>query len=455
MKIHFTSIGGSVMHQLAIALKRKGYQITGSDDEIFEPARGNLDSEGILPKELGWKPELIDSTLDAVILGMHARADNPELLKARELGVPIYSFPEYIYQESLEKTRVIVGGSHGKTTTTSMIMHVLRSANVDFDYLVGARLQGFDQSVKITDAPVIVCEGDEYPASAIEKRPKFHFLFPHIAVITGIAWDHINVFPTFDNYLEQFRIFIDKIEKGGHLIYNDTDAILKELVETHARTDIHYHPYKVPEHEIKNGETKVTIEGQEVSLKVFGDHNLLNMQAAWLVCSQLGVNAGDFTKAISSFTGASKRLELLAKNDQTLFYRDFAHAPSKVKATIEALKQQFPNKTLIAVLELHTYSSLNEAFMKEYEGVMDKADWAAVFYSRHALEIKRMPDLPKETVENGFNKKGLAVINERKELENWLYSNDYKKAVVVFMSSGNYDGLDTELFAKQITGSSH
>jgi UDP-N-acetylmuramate: L-alanyl-gamma-D-glutamyl-meso-diaminopimelate ligase len=455
MKIHFTSIGGSVMHQLAIALKRKGYQITGSDDEIFEPARGNLDSEGILPKELGWKPELIDSTLDAVILGMHARADNPELLKARELGVPIYSFPEYIYQESLQKTRVIVGGSHGKTTTTSMIMHVLRSANVAFDYLVGARLQGFDQSVKITDAPVIVCEGDEYPASAIEKRPKFHFLFPHIAVITGIAWDHINVFPTFDNYLEQFRIFIDKIEKGGHLIYNDTDAILKELVETHARTDIHYHPYKVPEHEIKNGETKVTIEGQEVSLKVFGDHNLLNMQAAWLVCSQLGVNAGDFTKAISSFTGASKRLELLAKNDQTLFYRDFAHAPSKVKATIEALKQQFPNKTLIAVLELHTYSSLNEAFMKEYEWVMDKADWAAVFYSRHALEIKRMPDLPKETVENGFNKKGLAVINERKELENWLYSNDYKKAVVVFMSSGNYDGLDTELFAKQITGSSH
>jgi UDP-N-acetylmuramate: L-alanyl-gamma-D-glutamyl-meso-diaminopimelate ligase len=332
---------------------------------------------------------------------------------------------------------------------------VLRSANVDFDYLVGARLQGFDQSVKITDAPVIVCEGDEYPASAIEKRPKFHFLFPHIAVITGIAWDHINVFPTFDNYLEQFRIFIDKIEKGGHLIYNDTDAILKELVETHARTDIHYHPYKVPEHEIKNGETKVTIEGQEVSLKVFGDHNLLNMQAAWLVCSQLGVNAGDFTKAISSFTGASKRLELLAKNDQTLFYRDFAHAPSKVKATIEALKQQFPNKTLIAVLELHTYSSLNEAFMKEYEGVMDKADWAAVFYSRHALEIKRMPDLPKQTVENGFDKKGLAVINERKELENWLYSNDYKNAVVVFMSSGNYDGLDTELFAKQITGSSH
>jgi len=455
MRIHFTSIGGSVMHQLAIALKRKGYQITGSDDEIFEPARGNLDSEGILPKEPGWQPDLVDSKLDAVILGMHARADNPELLKARELGIPIYSFPEYIYQESRGKTRVIVGGSHGKTTTTSMIMHVLRSANIDFDYLVGARLHGFDQSVKITGAPVIVCEGDEYPASAIEKRPKFHFLFPHIAVITGIAWDHINVFPTFDNYLEQFRIFIEKIEKGGHLIYNDTDATLKELVEAQNRSDIHYHPYRVPAHEIKNGETKVTIEDKEVSLKVFGDHNLLNMQAAWLVCKQLGVSAADFTKAISSFTGASKRLELLAKNEQTLFYRDFAHAPSKVKATIEALKQQFPDKTLIAVLELHTYSSLNEAFMKEYEGVMEKADWAAVFYSRHALEIKRMPDLSKESVAKGFDKKGLAVINERKELEDWLNSNDYKNAVVVFMSSGNYDGLDTELFAKQITGASH
>jgi UDP-N-acetylmuramate: L-alanyl-gamma-D-glutamyl-meso-diaminopimelate ligase len=455
MKIHFTSIGGSVMHQLAIALKRKGYQITGSDDEIFEPARGNLEKEGILPSEPGWQPQLIDNSLDAVILGMHAKADNPELLKAKEMGIPIYSFPEYIYQESREKTRVVVGGSHGKTTTTSMIMHVLRSADTDFDYLVGARLQGFDQSVKITDAPVIVCEGDEYPASVIEKRPKFHFLFPHIAVITGIAWDHINVFPTFENYLDQFRIFIDKIEKGGHLIYNDTDAILKELIETHARTDIQYHAYKVPEHKIKNGETMVTIEGEEVSLKVFGDHNLLNLHAAWLVCRELGVTAAAFAKAISSFTGASKRLELLSKNEQTLFYRDFAHAPSKVKATIEAVKQQFPKKTMIAVLELHTYSSLNEAFMKEYEGVMEKADWTAVFYSRHALELKRMPDLSKQSVENGFHKKGLAVFNERKDLEDWLYSNDYKNAVVVFMSSGNYDGLDTELFAKQITGSSH
>ena len=451
MKIHFTSIGGSVMHQLAIALKRKGYQITGSDDEIFEPARGNLAREGILPEAIGWAPQKIDKSLNAVILGMHAKADNPELLKARELGLPIYSFPEYIFRESGDKTRIVVGGSHGKTTTTAMIMHVLKQTGRDFDYLVGARLQGFDQSVKITDAPVIVCEGDEYPASIIEKRPKFHFLFPHIAVLTGIAWDHINVFPTFENYLDQFRIFMDKIEKGGHLIYNDSDSILKELVETHARTDIHYHPYNVPAHTIDKGITRVVFEGHEAELKVFGNHNLLNMAAAWLVCAQLGISAADFVKAISSFTGAARRLEVLAKNEDTVFYRDFAHAPSKVKATIEAVKNQFPDRTLIAVLELHTYSSLNEAFMKEYGGVMQDADWAAVFYSKHALELKRMPPLPKEAVENGFDKKGLAVLNDRTELEDWLHSNHYKNAVVVFMSSGNYDGFNTEDFARRIT----
>lgn len=439
------------MHQLAIALQRKGYQITGSDDEIFEPAQSNLAAEGLLPETIGWHPEKIDNSVEAVILGMHAKADNPELLKAKELEIPIYSFPEYIFQESKKKIRVVVGGSHGKTTTTSMIMHVLREAGKDFDYLVGARLQGFDQSVNITDAPVIVCEGDEYPASVIEKRPKFHFLFPHIAVITGIAWDHINVFPTFDNYLEQFRIFIDKIEEGGHLIYNDTDAILKELVETHARTGIHYHPYNVLPHSIENGVTKVSIDGSEAGLKVFGNHNLLNMNAAWLVCRQLGISASAFAEAISSFTGAAKRLELLAKNKDTAFYRDFAHAPSKVKATIDAVKNQFPNKKLIAVLELHTYSSLNEAFMKEYNGVMNEADEAAVFYSQHALELKRMPPLPKATVEQGFKKDGLQVFNDRPSLENWLQGLDYKNAIVVFMSSGNYDGIDTEVFARTIT----
>jgi UDP-N-acetylmuramate: L-alanyl-gamma-D-glutamyl-meso-diaminopimelate ligase len=455
MKIHFISIGGSVMHQLAIALKRKGYQISGSDDEIFEPAKSNLAKEGILPEEIGWQPDRITKDLNAVILGMHAKADNPELQKAKELGVSIYSFPEYIFQESKNKKRVVIGGSHGKTTTTSMIMHVLRETGKDFDYLVGARLQGFDQSVDITNAPVIICEGDEYPASIIEKRPKFHFLFPHIAIITGIAWDHINVFPTFENYLEQFEIFIGKIEPNGHLIYNDTDPTLKQLVETHARTDIRYHPYRVPDHSISNGVTRVCIEGAATELKVFGDHNLLNLNAAWLACKELGISAQQFMEAMASFTGAAKRLELLAKNDSTVFYRDFAHAPSKVKATIEAVKNQFPDKKFIAALELHTYSSLNEIFMKEYKGAMDEAEEASVFYSKHALELKRMPDLPKDVVKNGFGKVNLQVFNDRTDLENWLNGFDYKNTVVVFMSSGNYDGLDTEAFARRSTQTAH
>jgi UDP-N-acetylmuramate: L-alanyl-gamma-D-glutamyl-meso-diaminopimelate ligase len=451
MNIHFISIGGSVMHQLAIALKRKGYQITGSDDEIFEPAKGNLLAEGLLPASMGWHPENIHNGLNAVILGMHAKDDNPELIRAKELKLPIYSFPEYIFRESTDKTRVVVGGSHGKTTTTAMIMHVLRKAGQEFDYLVGARLEGFSQSVNITHAPVIVCEGDEYPASAIEKRPKFHFLYPHIAVLTGIAWDHINVFPTFDFYLEQFTIFINKIEKGGHLVYNETDGTLKELVEKNRRNDISYHPYGIPEHTIKSGITTVSVDGVETPLKVFGGHNLLNLHAAWLVCRQLGVDVQTFAGAISTFTGAAKRLELLAKNDNAVIYRDFAHAPSKVKATIEAAKGQFPDKKLVGVLELHTYSSLNEAFMDEYKGALEKADEAAVFYSKHALELKRLPDLKEEVVKAGFGKESLAVISDRTTLETWLNERSYTDSIVLFMSSGNYDGFDAAAFAKRIT----
>jgi UDP-N-acetylmuramate: L-alanyl-gamma-D-glutamyl-meso-diaminopimelate ligase len=451
MRVHFISIGGSVMHQLAIALHRKGYQVTGTDDEIFEPSRTNLQNEGILPHKFGWQPELITKDLDAVILGMHARNDNPELLKALELGLKIYSFPEYIFHESQQKKRIVVGGSHGKTTTTSMIMHVLRSLHFDFDYLVGAKLKGFDQSVNITNAPVIVCEGDEYPASAIEKKPKFHFLFPHIAILTGIAWDHINVFPTFDFYLEQFRIFISKIEPGGLLIYNHSDAVLDQLVKQCHRTDLRYQPYAVPEHAISNGETVVTIEGFSSSLKVFGNHNLMNLLAAYYACKEIGVHAADFVKAIANFTGASKRLELLASNATTNVYRDFAHAPSKVKATIEALKQQYPTRKLIGILELHTFSSLNEKFMSEYNGALSKADTAIVFYSKHALELKRLPDLPIAKIEEGFNQPGLMVMNNKKILEDWLGKTDFSNSNVVLMSSGNYDGLDMLTFAERVT----
>lgn len=438
------------MHQLAIALKKKGYIVTGSDDEIFEPAQSNLEKQGLLPASIGWHPESIHSGLDAIILGMHAKSDNPELQKAEKLGLKIYSFPEYLYEESREKTRVVVGGSHGKTTTTAMIMHVLRQAGKDFDYLVGARLDGFSQSVNITNAPIIICEGDEYPASTIEKRPKFHFLFPHIAIITGIAWDHINVFPTFDFYLEQFRIFIDKIEPGGVLIYNQTDPVLKKLVEQHP-SGVRRIGYSIPKHQVSNGTTVITLEGNDGLLKVFGDHNLLNLQAAFLVCRELGLDTSVFLNGISSFSGAAKRLELLAKNDNTHVYRDFAHAPSKVKATIEAVKRQFPGRKLIAVLELHTFSSLSEQFMTEYRGVMDPADQVVVFYSRHALELKRLPPLSAEKVAAGFGKKGLVVINEKEELLAWLNQQSYENANLLLMSSGNYDGLNMTTFTNQIT----
>jgi UDP-N-acetylmuramate: L-alanyl-gamma-D-glutamyl-meso-diaminopimelate ligase len=450
MKVHFIAIGGSVMHQLALALHRKGYQVTGSDDEIFEPAKSNLEKAGILPAATGWFPEKINPSLDAVILGMHAKGDNPELIRAKEFGLKIYSFPEYIYQESLQKTRVVVGGSHGKTTTTSMIMHVLKNAGKSFDYLVGARLEGFDQSVNVTNAPVIVCEGDEYPASALEKRPKFHFLFPHIAILTGIAWDHINVFPTFDFYLEQFIIFINKIEAGGLLIYNETDPVLKKLVEDNKRSDIRYQPYGIPAHSIEQGITTVTIGKETGKLKVFGNHNLMNLYAAWYACRELAVTEVAFIQAMATFTGAAKRLEVLAKSDSTTVFRDFAHAPSKVKATMEAVRQQYPDRKLIALLELHTYSSLNEQFMKEYKGAMDPADVAAVFYSGHALELKRMPPLPKEKVVEGFARQGLAVLNKKEELVQWLQSQSYQNASLLLMSSGNYDGIDMLTFAQTV-----
>ncbi len=453
MRVHFISIGGSVMHQLAIALHRKGYQVSGTDDEIFEPAYSQLAREGLLPARMGWQPDLITSDIDAVILGMHARRDNPELQKAEALGLPVFSFPAYIFHESRQKTRVVVGGSHGKTTTTSMIMHVLKAAGRDFDYLVGARLAGFDQSVHLSDAPVIVCEGDEYPASALQPQPKFHFLFPHLAILTGIAWDHINVFPSFEGYLDQFRIFIGKIEPGGLLVYNETDPVLEELVRQSRRKDIRYQPYGLPLHSIENGYTRVELEGAAATLQVFGNHNLLNLHAAWFICRELGVNAGQFVKAMADFRGAAKRLELLAQNGQTIVYRDFAHAPSKVKATLDAVRQQYPFRRLIGILELHTYSSLNAAFMPEYKSAMASADQAVVFYSHHAMAIKRMPELPETVVREGFAKEGLVILHTAKELQTWLSGQDLTNTSLVFMSSGNYDGFDMLTFADTITQS--
>ncbi|MEO6455836.1 MAG: Mur ligase family protein [Ginsengibacter sp.] len=442
MNVHFIAIGGSVMHQLAIALRLKGNNITGSDDEIFDPAKSNLHKAGILPASPGWFPEKITSEIDAVILGMHAKDDNPELLKAKELGLQIFSYSEYIYQESINKMRVAVAGSHGKTSTTAIIMHVLQFACKDFDYLAGAPLKGFHQSVNITAAPVIICEADEYPASVIEKRPKFHFLFPQLAVITGIAWDHINIFPTFEIYVEQFEIFLDTIAPGGLLVYNETDETLQKLINKNTRIDIRYQPYHLPDYFIEDGKTSIIIEDNKTSLQIFGNHNLMNLNAAFFVCKELGISTEIFVKAIGSFNGASLRLELISSAETSNIYRDFAHAPSKVKASVDAVKQQFPDRKLIAILELHTYSSLNEIFLKEYEDTMNPADIALVFYSGHALALKRLPLLPKQKVVEGFQKDNLVVLTEKDELENWLQRQQYSNTNLLLMSSGNFEGID-------------
>lgn len=442
MKVHFIAIGGSVMHQLAIALHKKGDEVSGSDDDIFEPAASNLKAAGLFPEQFGWFPEKITNDTQAVILGMHARNDNPELIKALELKIPVYSFPEFIYQKSLVKNRVAIGGSHGKTTITSMIMHVLKTAGKDFDYLVGARLEGFENSVKITDAPLIICEADEYPASVVEKRPKFHFLFPHIAVLSGIAWDHINVFPTFENYCEQFKIFIDKIESGGVLIYNSQDEVLRTMVEGTTRDDVRFVPYSIPGHTVREGITYLIKESQQAPLRVFGNHNLSNIESAFLVCNELGINTTIFLDAISTFKGAAKRLEVIFERNNMNVYRDFAHAPSKVRASTAAVRAQFPERKLVAVLELHTYSSLNENFLNEYHTALNDADVAIVFYSRHALEIKRMPFLNPERVKAGFAKENLIIATDKNELKSALKEIGINNTNFLFMSSGNYDGLD-------------
>jgi UDP-N-acetylmuramate: L-alanyl-gamma-D-glutamyl-meso-diaminopimelate ligase len=437
MRVHFIAVGGSAMHNLAIALHNKGFTVSGSDDILVEPSKSRLAKYGILPANDGWYPEKITADIDAVILGMHARVDNPELLKAQELGLKIYSYPEYLYEQSKDKLRVVIGGSHGKTTITSMILHVLQHAGKDFDYLVGAQLAGFETMVKLTDsAPVIVIEGDEYLASPIDRRPKFHLYKANIAVISGIAWDHINVFPTFDSYVEQFRLFIKTIQPGGKLIYSKTDKVLSEVVNKDQSENIEKFPYQLPPHVVENGITSVLANGKSYSLEVFGDHNLLNMEAARLVCEQLGIADEAFYEAITTFKGAAKRLELLAKNNSTNIYKDFAHSPSKLKATIHAVKTQFPDRGLVACMELHTFSSLNKEFLQEYAGALDGADNAVVFIDRKTFEQKKMEPYDASVVKAAFAKDDLLFFNDSQELKNYLESLDMGGKNLLLMSSG-------------------
>ena len=442
MNVHFIAIGGAAMHNLAIALHNKGYQVTGSDDTIFDPSKSRLDAKGLLPESFGWYPEKITQNLDAIVLGMHAKEDNTELIKAQELGLKIYSYPEFLFEQSKHKTRVVIGGSHGKTTITSMILHVMHYHDRDVDYMVGAQLEGFDVMVKLTDDnDFIVLEGDEYLSSPIDRRPKFHLYKPNIALLSGIAWDHINVFPTYENYVEQFSIFVDSIVRGGSINFNEEDLEVKRVVDASENT-IRKLAYQTPEYRVENGQTLLATPEGDLPIEVVGKHNLNNLAGAKWICQHMGIDEDDFYQAIATFKGASKRLEKIAESKSSVAYKDFAHSPSKVEATTKAVKEQYQDRTLIACLELHTYSSLNAEFLKEYKGALDTADTAVVFYSPHAVEIKKLEEVTKEQIATAFERDDLIIYTNPEEFKQFLFSQDFNNKALLLMSSGNYGGLD-------------
>ena len=441
MKVHFIAIGGAAMHNLAIALHEKGVRVTGSDDEINDPSKSRLQAKGLLPDRIGWYPERITADLDAVILGMHARADNPELEKAKALGLPVYSYPEYLYQATLSKTRVVVGGSHGKTTTTAMIMHALRLLGANFDYLVGAQLDGFETMVRLSnDAPVAILEGDEYLSSPLDPRPKFHLYHPQVAVLTGVAWDHINVFPTFEGYVDQFRIFLNTMPDGGVVFYAAQDEILQQLADEQ-KGRLKTVAYGIPKHRVEAGITLWMSEGGALPLGVFGEHNLQNLEAARLVCEALGFSPQDVVQALSSFRGAARRLERVGRSAQGVFYRDFAHSPSKLKATVEAVRTQYPGIRLVACMELHTFSSLNRAFLAEYHETMMHANEAFVYYNPKTIAHKKLEDIQPQEVAEAFGGKNLRVFTDSNDLVAQLHAMDWSNSVLLMMSSGTFDGI--------------
>ncbi len=450
-RVHFIAIGGAAMHNLAIAISKKNdFLVTGSDDEIFEPSYSRLKKNGLLPAEMGWFPERIHSGLSAVIVGMHATIDNPELLRAKELGLKIFSFPEYLYQQTRSKTRIVVGGSHGKTTTTAMILFVLKQLKIDADYMVGAQIEGFDNMVKLSyEARIAVFEGDEYLTSPIDRRPKFHLYKPHIAVLTGIAWDHINVFPTFPLYVEQFKKFTDLMEVQGRLIYFDGDENLNHIVAG-LRRDIVPFAYNTPKHEVRNGITYLKTKKAEVPLKIFGEHNLQNMEAARLACRQIGVTDQQFYSVIKDFPGASNRLQKIVETEKAVAFKDFAHSPSKLKATVNAVKSQFLDRQLIACMELHTFSSLTEDFLPQYAACMEQADMAFVYYNPEVIQHKRLKDIEPEQVKKAFGGNNLEVFTDSAALQAKLRSLNYDNTALLFMTSGNFSGVQLIEFAEEL-----
>ncbi|WP_423129427.1 UDP-N-acetylmuramate--L-alanine ligase [Gaoshiqia sp. Z1-71] len=452
MRIHFIAIGGSAMHNLAIALHQKGYQVSGSDDEIFEPSKSRLAAHGLLPAQTGWNPDLLNSAPDAVILGMHAHPDNPELKRAQELGLKIYSYPEYLYEQTKNKIRVVIGGSHGKTTITSMVMHVLKANHLDFDYMVGAKLEGFDTMVSLKEnTGIAVFEGDEYLSSPIDRRPKFHLYHPHVALLSGIAWDHINVFPTFENYVEQFLIFTEQIEENGTLIYYAGDENLRQITSD-SRNDITTFAYSEHPSDLDEGVTYLVYNNRRIRLQVFGDHNLQNIAGAKLVCTHLGISDEQFYRAMTSFKGAARRLEVLSENGTSAVFYDFAHSPSKLQATTSAVKKQFASRKLVAVMELHTYSSLKKEFLPQYKGCMEDADEAYVFFNPATIEHKRLSPVSEEEVATAFAKEGLQVFTDPQALFNQLRRQNWEHKNLLIMTSGNFSGQDLKTFATEITG---
>ncbi|SMO61073.1 UDP-N-acetylmuramate: L-alanyl-gamma-D-glutamyl-meso-diaminopimelate ligase [Saccharicrinis carchari] len=448
MNIHFIAIGGAAMHNLAIALHKKGYRVTGSDDEIFDPSRSRLQTHGLLPKAFGWFPEQINSSIDVIILGMHARKDNPELIRAQELNLKVYSYPEYLYEQCKEKKRVVIGGSHGKTTITSMVMHVLKELGHKFDYMVGAQIEGFDTMVQLShDAPIAIFEGDEYLSSPIDLRPKFHWYKPHVALLTGVAWDHINVFPTWENYVEQFTLFADTLASDATLIWYLMDPELQKIAD-HLRPDIKSLAYDELPCALTNGKSTVTFNGNNYTLSVFGPHNLQNLNGARLLCAELGIADDTFFKCISSFKGAAKRLQTLRSEESAAVFLDFAHSPSKLEATVKAVKQQYPHRKLVACMELHTFSSLNKDFLPHYKNSMQEADMAYVYFNPKVVAHKKLPPINEEMVRVAFGTDNVTVFSDTDKLQQTLHSLNWENSNLLLMSSGNFSGIDFKEFAK-------
>lgn len=446
MRVHFIAIGGAIMHNLAIALDKKGFIVSGSDDQIYEPSRTNLKTNGLMPPSLGWDPARVSDELDAVILGKQADADNPELKRAQELGIRIYSYPEFIYEQAREKVRVVVSGSHGKTTITSMIMHVLQYAGRDFDYLVGAKLEGFDAMVKLTkDAPLMIIEGDEYPTSAIDKQPKFLHYHPNIGVISGVAWDHFDAFPTFEKYIEQFKLFIQSIEPKGTLVFNREEEVLRELVMAD-HSKINKHGYSRPAYTINKGITYMQGGASEVPLQVFGKHNLSNVAAAFTVCEWLGISRASFYEAITSYKNASRRLEYVTRRGDSVVYQDFVHTPAKLKASIHAVKEQFGDRELVALIELHVQLSLNPDYLNEYRDSMQEADFPIVFIDGKSLKQVNTALIGHEALLQAFNSDKLLYFTDLEELEKFFEGIDPIGKNLLFMNSGGHDSINVSKF---------